>query len=131
MIAKEKWTAKYVEYLQNLAKGCISLESTVRADNGDEVELGITIPSDEPSPEEVLIKKELVGQVIEAMYKILEPREIAVMRYRFGLDGGDTRTLQEVGKKYGLTRERVRQIERNAIIKLRKHLKEHLGDVEW
>jgi RNA polymerase primary sigma factor len=52
----------------------------------------------------------------------LEPREAAVLRLRFGLDGEDPKTLKEIGGRLDLTRERVRQIERDALKKLRTKL---------
>ena len=50
----------------------------------------------------------------------LDPREATILRYRFGLDGGTEKTLEEVGEKFGVTRERVRQIQNIALNKLRK-----------
>src|SRR5690606_1451335 len=50
----------------------------------------------------------------------LNPREATILRYRFGLDGGNERTLEEVGQKYGVTRERIRQLQNIALLKLRK-----------
>ena len=50
----------------------------------------------------------------------LDPREATILRYRFGLDGGTEKTLEEVGEKFGVTRERVRQIQNLALRKLRK-----------
>ena len=50
----------------------------------------------------------------------LDPRESTILRYRFGLDGGTEKTLEEVGEKFNVTRERVRQIQNLALRKLRK-----------
>jgi len=52
------------------------------------------------------------------MVTTLDPREATILRYRFGLDGGPERTLEEVGEKFGVTRERVRQIETRALREL-------------
>ena len=60
----------------------------------------------------------MVRQVIG----ILDPRETTILRYRFGLDGGGERTLEEVGEKFGVTRERIRQIQNVALRKLRKKI---------
>ena len=54
------------------------------------------------------------------MVKTLDPREATILQYRFGLDGGSEKTLEEVGEKFGVTRERVRQIQNIALNKLRK-----------
>ena len=54
------------------------------------------------------------------MIQTLEPREATILRYRFGLEGGTEKTLEEVGEKFNVTRERVRQIQNIALKKLRK-----------
>ena len=54
------------------------------------------------------------------MVKKLDDREATILRYRFGLDGGNERTLEEVGEKFNVTRERVRQIQNIALRKMRK-----------
>ena len=58
--------------------------------------------------------------MLQDMVKHLATREATILRYRFGLDGGTERTLEEVGAKFGVTRERVRQIQNLALRKLRK-----------
>jgi RNA polymerase primary sigma factor len=58
--------------------------------------------------------------MLQDMVKHLDPREATILRYRFGLDGGSERTLEEVGEKFGVTRERVRQIQNLALKKLRR-----------
>jgi RNA polymerase primary sigma factor len=58
--------------------------------------------------------------MLQEMVKTLDERESTILRYRFGLDGGSEKTLEEVGAKFGVTRERVRQIQNIALIKLRK-----------
>jgi RNA polymerase primary sigma factor len=60
--------------------------------------------------------------MLQEMVKTLDERESTILRYRFGLDGGSEKTLEEVGAKFGVTRERVRQIQNIALIKLRKML---------
>ena len=60
----------------------------------------------------------MVAQQINQALKSLTPREEKVIRLRFGLDAGRPRTLEEVGRDFGVTRERVRQIEAKAIRKL-------------
>jgi hypothetical protein len=58
--------------------------------------------------------------MLQDMVKHLTTREATILRYRFGLDGGTEKTLEEVGVKFGVTRERVRQIQNLALRKLRK-----------
>jgi RNA polymerase primary sigma factor len=61
-----------------------------------------------------------VNGMLYGMIKDLDDREATILRYRFGLDGGPERTLEEVGEKFGVTRERVRQIQNIALSKMRK-----------
>ena len=64
------------------------------------------------------------GQLIREMVGTLEPREQAIVRQRFGLDGDERKTLEEIGEQFGVTRERIRQIEEIALRKLRKRIQE-------
>jgi len=66
------------------------------------------------------LEEKTVTAMLQEMVKSLDPREATILRYRFGLDGGSERTLEEVGQKFGVTRERVRQIQNIALTKLRK-----------
>jgi RNA polymerase primary sigma factor len=59
-------------------------------------------------------------ELIRNLIQHLDQREVMIVRYRFGLDGGTERTLEEVGEKFGVTRERIRQIQNSALSKLRK-----------
>jgi RNA polymerase primary sigma factor len=70
-------------------------------------------------PYEQLEDKTVTG-MLEDMVKKLDPREATILRFRFGLDGGTEKTLEEVGEKFGVTRERVRQIQNIALRKLRR-----------
>jgi RNA polymerase primary sigma factor len=70
--------------------------------------------------------EQLEGKTNVAMLRqlvaTLDPREGEILRYRFGLDGDKERTLEEVGRKFGVTRERIRQIQNVALLKLRKQI---------
>jgi len=66
------------------------------------------------------LEDKTVTDMLQEMVKSLDPREATILRYRFGLDGGAEKTLEEVGAKFGVTRERVRQIQNIALNKLRK-----------
>lgn len=70
-------------------------------------------------PYEQLEDKTVTG-MLEDMVTKLDPREATILRYRFGLDGGTEKTLEEVGEKFNVTRERVRQIQNIALRKMRK-----------
>src|SRR5579885_2835856 len=71
------------------------------------------------TPYEQLEEKTII-KMLQEMVTTLDPREATILRARFGLDGGSQRTLEEVGQKFGVTRERVRQIQNIALKKLRK-----------
>ena len=95
----------------------ISLETPVGEE--DESNLGNFIPDDEaPSPSEQAADTLLRAHIEEVM-QTLTPREAKVLKLRFGLEDGRMRTLEEVGKEFDVTRERIRQIEAKALRKLR------------
>ena len=66
------------------------------------------------------LEDKTVTDMLQDMVKTLDPREATILRFRFGLDGGTEKTLEEVGEKFNVTRERVRQIQNIALRKLRK-----------
>ena len=110
-------TAKKVEELQKLVQDTFSLENYV----GDEEEDRLVdfIEDDKiAKPEESVIYQELKIVLNEVMSTLTE-REISVLKLRFGLEDGRKRTLDEVGKIFHVTRERIRQIEAKALRKLR------------
>jgi RNA polymerase primary sigma factor len=66
------------------------------------------------------LEDQTITRMLQELVTTLDPREGTILRYRFGLDGGPERTLEEVGEKFGVTRERVRQIQNIALNKLRR-----------
>lgn len=108
--------AKVMEVMK-IAMDPVSLESPI----GDEEDshLGDFIPdSNMPVPAEEVTHKVLCEQIEEALGTLTE-REEKVLRLRFGLDDGKARTLEEVGREFNVTRERIRQIEAKALRKLK------------
>jgi RNA polymerase primary sigma factor len=88
----------------------------------DEMPLDETVPDDRTdAPDAALAQADDLREVLRLLDD-LDPREAAVLRLRFGLDGADPLTLAEIGDRLGLTRERVRQIERDALHSLREGL---------
>jgi RNA polymerase primary sigma factor len=73
------------------------------------------------------LEEKTVHRMLEEMVRTLDTREATILRYRFGLDGGPERTLEEVGEKFNVTRERVRQIQNIALNKLRKMIEKLEG----
>jgi RNA polymerase primary sigma factor len=73
------------------------------------------------TPFELLRDKNLLGEV-DGLLEVLDPREKKIISQRFGLDGGKPKTLEDVGKDFGITRERIRQLQNIALAKLRRAL---------
>lgn len=117
---KKKLTAKDIEYLQIMAQEPISLESKVISEDGEkESEFGEFIKDPAPTPEEVVMAKESQRILREYIKKTLSPREELVITMRYGIDTNRPMTLEQIGENFGVTRERIRQIEKQAIRKLR------------
>jgi RNA polymerase primary sigma factor len=108
----------------------LSLESPIN-DEEEDSELGMFVEDQvTPSPSETTYSN-LLREKIENVLETLPCREARILRLRFGLENGHTYTLEEVGQKFGLTRERIRQIEGKALRRLRhprraRQLKEYL-----
>jgi RNA polymerase primary sigma factor len=97
-----------------------SLDAPI-SDN-DSTEFAEVIGDDEAqTPFELLRDKNLLGEV-EGLLEVLDPRERKIISQRFGLDGGKPKTLEDVGEDFGITRERIRQIQNIALAKLRRAL---------
>ena len=105
-----------VREIQRMAQEPASLESPVGEE--EDSALGDFVADENAEAPGKAADRAMVAQQINLALKSLTPREEKVIRLRFGLDDGRPRTLEEVGRDFGVTRERVRQIEAKAIRKL-------------
>ena len=118
-----------VREILKIAQEPVSLETPIGEE--EDSHLGDFIPDDDaPAPAEAAAFTMLREQLVDVL-DTLTPREEKVLRLRFGLDDGRVRTLEEVGREFNVTRERIRQIEAKALRKLRhpsrsKKLKDYL-----
>ncbi len=110
-------SADKVREIMKIAQEPVSLETPIGEE--EDSHLGDFIPDDDaPEPAEVA-SATILKEVVERELNTLTPREAHVIKLRFGLYDGRTRTLEEVGKEFDITRERIRQIEAKALRKLR------------
>jgi RNA polymerase primary sigma factor len=111
-----------VRHIQKINQDTVSLEAPV-GDEDEDSTLGEFIEDEKIlSPVQQTAQRLLVDQVKEILVD-LAPREQKILEMRFGLNDGITRTLEEVGKEFNVTRERIRQIEAKALEKIRQHEK--------
>lgn len=127
---KLNMTAERVEEIQKLSMEPVSLETPVGEE--DDSHLGDFIPDGEDDEPVEMATRTILSEQLEEVMSTLTPREAEVIRLRYGLDDGKPRTLEEVGKEFTVTRERIRQIEAKALRKLRhpsraKKLKDFLS----
>ncbi len=108
-----------VNHILKIKQDIVSLESPVGDDKDSslsefiEDEEGLTPPE--------IAANQLLKEQVASVLALLTPREQKILRMRFGLEDGRSHTLEEVGLEFGVTRERIRQIEAKALTKLRKH----------
>ena len=130
-IAKEmEISVDKVMEIQKIAQDPVSLETPIGEE--DDSHLGDFIQDeDSPAPQDSAAHT-LLREQLEEVMDTLTPREAMVLKLRFGLEDGKARTLEEVGKQFDVTRERIRQIEAKALRKLRhpsrsKKLRDYMG----
>ena len=130
-IAKEmEMSVEKVMEIQKIAQDPVSLETPIGEE--DDSHLGDFIQDeDSPAPQDSAAHT-LLREQLEEVMDTLTPREAMVLKLRFGLEDGKARTLEEVGKQFDVTRERIRQIEAKALRKLRhpsrsKKLRDYMG----
>ena len=124
-------TPKKVENMIQVARRPLSLETPT--DDEEDSVLGDFIEDDEAPPPDDTATYNLLKEHLEEVLEQLPPREVRILQLRYGLLDGQAYTLEEVGRKMGVTRERVRQIEAQALSRLRhpsirRKLRDYLGE---
>lgn len=111
-----------IHQIQKISQETISLETPTGDDDDDSV-LADFIPDEESVAPQTFAARRLLRNHLNEIINELNPREQKILEMRFGLKDGITHTLEEVGKVFGVTRERIRQIEAKALDKIRQHYK--------
>ena len=114
--------AQKVAQLKRAAIRPASLDAPVS--DGDSTEFGELVSDENQKDPFEILRDKLLKQDIDQMLSVLDEREATILTLRFGLDGSRPRTLEEVGRKFGVTRERVRQLQNLALQRLRTMMEE-------
>ncbi len=112
-------TVDKIYYLQKISQEIVSLETPLGDD--EDSTLSELIKDEKNLSPSQTADLSLLKEKVRAVLVDLTPREQEILKLRFGLDDGVTHTLEEVGKKFGVTRERIRQIEAKALLKMKAH----------
>ena len=110
-----------VRHIIKISQDTVSLESPVGEDDDEDSVLGEFVKDEKEIAPTVSTARTLLRERLELIISDLSPREQKILSMRFGMEDGVTHTLEEVGKEFGVTRERIRQIEAKALEKIRKH----------
>ncbi len=116
-----------IRKVTNSAKDTVSLETPIGEDEDSELQDFVRDPN-ELTPEDHS-SRDNMAKMIRELFSSLTPREEKVIRMRFGIGECDDATLEEIGKDMGVTRERIRQIEAKAVMKIRKQFKRR--NISW
>ncbi len=111
---------KKVHHIMKISQETVSLETPVGEDDEDSILAEFIEDEKEISPS-VTAARTLLRERLEEILVDLTPREQKILAMRFGLDDGITHTLEEVGQEFGVTRERIRQIEAKSLERIREH----------
>ncbi|HEY4476208.1 MAG TPA: sigma-70 family RNA polymerase sigma factor [Candidatus Paceibacterota bacterium] len=109
-----------VRHIERISQATVSLETPVGEDDEDSI-LAEFVEDEKVPPPTVEAARRLLKERLREILIDLSPREQKILAMRFGLDDGVTHTLEEVGVEFGVTRERIRQIEAKSLEKIREH----------
>ncbi|MEK7636043.1 MAG: sigma-70 family RNA polymerase sigma factor [Patescibacteria group bacterium] len=113
-------TVEKIHHIQKISQEVVSLEAPIGEENEDTA-LAEIVKDEKSLTSSQLVARVLLREKIDEILSDLSLREQEILKLRFGLDDGITHTLEEVGKKFNVTRERIRQIEAKALEKIKKH----------
>ena len=109
-----------IHHIRKISQGTVSLETPVGDDEEDSI-LAEFIEDEKVIAPSVEAARTLLKERLKEILIDLTPREQKILAMRFGLEDGVTHTLEEVGKEFGVTRERIRQIEAKSLDRIREH----------
>ena len=112
-----------IRHIQKISQDTVSLEAPVGSDDDESSLLADFIADEDTATPETIAGRRILRDHLQEIISELSPREQKILEMRFGLKDGVTHTLEEVGKIFGVTRERIRQIEAKALEKIRQHHK--------
>jgi len=119
LAAEMDMDVKKVRHILKISQDIVSLEAPVGTE--EDSKLGDFIEDDEALSPSDVTNRQLIKENIHEMLQYLSPRERKIVELRFGLKDGVGHTLEEVGHEFGVTRERIRQIEAKVLQKLKEH----------
>ena len=120
-VAKEmEMDVEKIEHIQKISQDISSLDAPIGGEDEDS-KLGDFMEDEDSDTPEEAATAELLKEHVNDILEVLSPREQKILKMRFGLEDGRNHTLEEVGQEFGVTRERIRQIEAKALAKLRKN----------
>ncbi|MCK4592454.1 sigma-70 family RNA polymerase sigma factor, partial [Candidatus Parcubacteria bacterium] len=109
-----------VRHIIKISQDTVSLETSVGEDDDDSTLRDFIEDTDTILPSQTA-GRQLLKEYVKEILVELSPREQKILKLRFGLEDGVAHTLEEIGQEFGVTRERIRQIEAKALEKIRKH----------